>query len=90
MREEWDLSMEDGSAYKMENVKLEKTLLEVEVVMKDITRSVAGFERILYLPGTKTSKLINSTIELVTCSSQTTESGDRATGKLLSIHWLCT
>lgn len=96
MKEERDVLLGEGSAYKMEKEKLEKTLLEEDAVLKEITPSVEDVERILNPLKTEKSMLIESNKKLVSCSSKTTESGGRITGKLLKhivpvyLEFLCT
>lgn len=69
--------LEEENAYKMKKEELEKTLLEVKVVMKTMKRSVLDLKRTLNSLETENER------RACFCSSQTATSGSRVMDKLL-------
>lgn len=75
--------LEEVKAYNMQKKKLEKMLLEKAVAIKVMKLSVADLKRIVNHLVTKTSLLMKTGEELVSCSSQMTMSGGRVTHESL-------
>lgn len=83
VKEEQIRLCEEMNSYKMEKQKLEDVLLENEVAMKEMKRSVLDLEKTVNHVRTKESLLMSTNKEPGSCLSETTTSNCRITDKLL-------